>query len=649
LSNINISQKTTLKIGELAAQLGLEILNSGDLDRIIDSPNIYQIGYELIGFFDYNKCELKDSIHICGRKELMYMKTLSKEKLEGLLTKYFSFKFPALVITWDDPFQYTLIKLAKEYNITLLKSEKGTPVTIREMKFFLASKFVDEVVINDHIFLEIFGLGVLVTGYEDAKIGVTIELLERGHRIITDDNIIVRRLAENYLEGSNRLDKSFQDSHFFLNNKKDRNKIDITTQFGISSTRTKKKIDLLIVLEEWNEKKFYDRLGIDEVYEEILGEKVPKIILPVRRGRNLAVILEAAAMNTRFKKMGNNSAEFFVAEAKKIIDENKKNKEENKMDKKGLIVRILKNEFGLKVLNGAELLDTTFIDTTTIHRPALALSGFFDMYDDPKNICIQILSNDEFKFLESLPFEVRMKNLDKYLSYKFPMFVLTTDTDIPDYFFDLIKERNFILCRSPYRKSSQVIANFNGYLETYFGPSVSIHGVLLELYGFGVLITGKSEIGKSETALELIHRGHRLVADDFVKFSKDTRDYIIGKAARLPYFMEIRGLGIIDIKSLYGLGAVRINKRLDLVIELKDQKSEDYLTSVHYESATFEIFDKKIPKIVLYISSGRNAAAMAEIAVMNVMARALGHDPDKLYKEGMRRMTEEEKRLINEN
>ncbi|MDR3258750.1 MAG: HPr(Ser) kinase/phosphatase [Fusobacteriaceae bacterium] len=641
-------------MSDLIAQLQLEVLNPGNLDRIIDSPNIYQIGYELIGFFDYNKCELKDSIHICGRKELMYMKTLSKEKLENLLAKYFSFKFPALVITWNDPFQYELVKLAKEYNITLLKSEKGTPVTIRELKFFLSSKLVDEIIITDHIFLEIFGLGVLVTGYEDAKIGVTIELLERGHRIITDDNIIVRRLAENYLEGYNRLDKSLKDSRFFLNNKKDRNKIDITTQFGIRSTRTKKKIDLLIVLEEWNEKKFYDRLGLDEVYEEILGEKVPKIILPVRRGRNLAVILEAAAMNTRFKKMGNNSAEFFVAEAKKIIDENKKNKEENnkednRMEKKGLIVRILKNEFGLKVLHGAELLDTTFINTTTIHRPALALSGFFDMYNDPKNICIQILSNDEFKFLESLPLELRMKNLDKYLSYKFPMFVLTTDTDIPGYFFNLIKERNFILCRSPYKKSSQVIANFNGYLETYFGPSISIHGVLLELYGFGVLITGKSEIGKSETALELIHRGHRLVADDFVKFSKDARGYIIGKAARLPYFMEIRGLGIIDIKSLYGLGAVRINKRLDLVIELKDQKSEDYLTSVHYESATFEIFDKKIPKIVLYISSGRNAAAMAEIAVMNVMARALGHDPDQLYEEGMKRITEEEKRLIDEN
>ena len=121
----------------------------------------------------------------------------------------------------------------------------------------------------------------------------------------------------------------------------------------------------------------------------------------------------------------------------------------------------------------------------------------------------------------------------------------------------------------------------------------------------------------------------------------------MGTAANLPYFMEIRGLGIIDIKTLYGLGAVRINKKLDIVIELKEQEREDvYLTAVDYQTSSTEIIGKDVPKMVLYISSGRNAAAMVEIAVMNLMATKLGHDPEKLYKEGLKRMTEEEREVL---
>lgn len=192
-----------------------------------------------------------------------------------------------------------------------------------------------------------------------------------------------------------------------------------------------------------------------------------------------------------------------------------------------------------------------------------------------------------------------------------------------------------------------MIANFNSYLETHFTPNISVHGVFLELYGFGVLLSGKSGVGKSETALELIHRGHRLIADDLVKFVKDTGGDIVGSAANLPYFMEIRGLGIIDIKTLYGLGAVRINKKLDIVIELKEQESEnDYLTAVDYQNGVTEILGNNIPKMTLYISSGRNAAAMVEIAVMNLMATKLGHDPEKLYREGLKRMTEEERKVL---
>ncbi len=562
--------------------------------------------------------------------------------------KYFTYNFPALIITGETKVTKEMVEAAKKNNKTILKSPMRTSKTIREMKFFLSKELAEEKMINGYMLLEILGVGVMLTGYEDAKLGVTIELLERGHRLITDNHLIIKRMAENDLEGYNFFDKSTMDSHFFLDNPKDGSKIDVTTLFGIKATRKMKRIDMLIVLEEWDEKKFYDRLGLDEVTEEFLGENIPKLTIPVRKGRNLAIIVETAALNYRLKAMGLNSARYFMKQSQMLIMKNKKKQGERNMNgDKLLSVMQLKRQFNLKVLSGEDRLEETYIKTTSIHRPSLALAGYVENYKDEAYNGVQIFSKAEFKYLDTLPEEMRIKNISNYLQFKLPVLVLTADVEVPSYFLNLVKENNTILCRSSYKKASQVIANFNSFLETYFTPSISVHGVFVELYGFGVLLTGKSGVGKSETALELIHRGHRLIADDLVKFVKDTSGDIMGTAANLPYFMEIRGLGIIDIKTLYGLGAVRINKKLDIVIELKEQEREDvYLTAVDYQTSSTEIIGKDVPKMVLYISSGRNAAAMVEIAVMNLMATKLGHDPEKLYKEGLKRMTEEEREVL---
>lgn len=638
-------EKVTIR--DLKEHLDLDIINEGDLEFQVKYPSIYQIGYELIGFFEVDE-ELNNYIHIYGRKEARYLSKFSQEERKKIFDEYFKYNFPALIATNESIIFPEMIESAKENNKTLLKSHRRTSATIREAKFFLSKRLGEEQMVDGYIFLDVMGIGVLLTGYEDAKLGVTIELLERGHRLITDNHLMMKRVAENDLEGYNRVDKTIMDSHFFLDNLKDGSKIDVTTLFGIKATRKMKRIDFLIVLEEWNEKKFYDRLGLDEVYEEFLGGKIPKLTIPVRRGRNLAIIIETAALNYRLKMMGVNSAEYFMRESQKLIKSNKKKQGDKCMNNgKVLTVKQLKNQFNLKVLLGEENLDDTVIETTSIHRPSLALAGYVENYKDAAYNGVQIFSKAEFKFLSTLPEEVRIKNLENYLQFKLPVLVLTADVEVPEYFYNMVKERNMILCRSSYKKASQMIANFNSYLETNFTPNISVHGVFLELYGFGVLLSGKSGVGKSETALELIHRGHRLIADDLVKFVKDTGGDIVGSAANLPYFMEIRGLGIIDIKTLYGLGAVRINKKLDIVIELKEQESEnDYLTAVDYQNGVTEILGNNIPKMTLYISSGRNAAAMVEIAVMNLMATKLGHDPEKLYREGLKRMTEEERKVL---
>ena len=296
-------EKVTIR--DLKEHLDLDIINEGDLEFQVKYPSIYQIGYELIGFFEVDE-ELNNYIHIYGRKEARYLSKFSQEERKKIFDEYFKYNFPALIATNESIIFPEMIESAKENNKTLLKSHRRTSATIREAKFFLSKRLGEEQMVDGYIFLDVMGIGVLLTGYEDAKLGVTIELLERGHRLITDNHLMMKRVAENDLEGYNRVDKTIMDSHFFLDNLKDGSKIDVTTLFGIKATRKMKRIDFLIVLEEWNEKKFYDRLGLDEVYEEFLGGKIPKLTIPVRRGRNLAIIIETAALNYRLKMMGVN-------------------------------------------------------------------------------------------------------------------------------------------------------------------------------------------------------------------------------------------------------------------------------------------------------------------------------------------------------
>ncbi len=309
----------------------------------------------------------------------------------------------------------------------------------------------------------------------------------------------------------------------------------------------------------------------------------------------------------------------------------------------------------------------------------MALSGYFNLEEETyENKGLQLITNIELEYLEQLPPNKRKENLEKFFSYNFPSIILCGDLKLPEDFKTLVKENKKIVLRSSEKTPSRVIASLNSYLEQQFAETLTVHGVFLEMYGLGVLLTGRSGIGKSETALELIHRGHRLVADDLVKFRKSTDGEVIGTASKLPFFMEIRGLGIIDIKTLYGMSSVvlsknveaiieikeqetddyltRVNystgtdkiliidiktlygmssvvlsKNVEAIIEIKEQETDDYLTRVNYSTGTDKILDKEVYKAELYMSSGRNAAAMVEIVVMNLMAKKLGHNPEDSY------------------
>ena len=611
---------TYTTVREIVESLNLEVLNEGNLDLKIDIPNIYQIGYELVGFLDKESDELNKYINICSLKESRFIATFSKERKEKVISEYMSLDFPALIFTKDAIIAEEFYYYAKKHNKNILLSNEKASVTFRKLKFFLSKALSIEEEYENYSLMEIHGVGVLMSGYPNARKGVMIELLERGHRMITDKNLIIRRVGENDLVGYNSK-KREKLGHFYLEDIKG-GYVDVTDHFGVKSTRIEKKINIFIVLEEWNEKKFYDRLGLDVQYQDFVGEKIQKYIIPVRKGRNLAVIIETAALTFRLRRMGLNTPLEFLTKSQEIIERKKKEREED-MNINRLPIAKLINEFDLEIKYGEEKVSNTYIKSSNVYRPSLSLIGFFDLIEEVTNIGIQIFSKIEFKFLENLCPSERENNLKKFLTYDIPMIVLTADANPPDYFFELVKRSGHILAISPYKKASQIVANFNNYLDSFFSETISVHGVLVELFGFGVLLTGKSGIGKSETALELIHRGHRLIADDMVKFFRDTQGDVVGKSAELPFFMEIRGLGIIDIKTLYGLSAVRLSKSLDMIIELQAIDSTDYMSapSTHlYE----DVLGKPIKKRILEISSGRNAAAMVEVMVMDHMSGLLG-------------------------
>ena len=264
-----------------------------------------------------------------------------------------------------------------------------------------------------------------------------------------------------------------------------------------------------------------------------------------------------------------------------------------------------------------------YVDSAEINRPGLQFAGFFEHFAYDR---LQIVGRTEYTYFGYMDRDARRNVLDKYFSYDIPALITTRGLKVNDDVIELAKKHNKIVL-STKRNTTRLINNLANFLDSKLAPSLTVHGVLVDVYGIGVLIKGESSIGKSETALELIQRGHRLVADDAVEIEKIDDAILIGKAPEvLQHFMEIRGIGIIDVKSLYGVGATKTKKGIDLVINLEAWNDSKYYDRLGLDKEYEDILGLEVEKLVLPVKPGRNTAMIVEVAAMNLRQRGMGYD-----------------------
>jgi HPr kinase/phosphorylase len=270
------------------------------------------------------------------------------------------------------------------------------------------------------------------------------------------------------------------------------------------------------------------------------------------------------------------------------------------------------------------------INASDINRPALQLSGYFEHFDAAR---VQIIGMVEYTYLQQLENTKKESIYRQFLSSDIPCVIFCRDLQPDDMFLQLANEYNVPVLGSK-RGTSEFMAEIIYYLSEQLAPSITIHGVLVDVYGEGLLIMGESGIGKSEAALELIRRGHRLVTDDVVEIRKINEHVLMGTSPDITrHFIELRGIGIIDVKSLFGVECVKEKQQIDMVIKLEDWKKENEYDRLGMEEEYTEFLGNKVVCHSLPIRPGRNLAVICEAAAVNHRQKKMGYNAaQELYR-----------------
>ncbi|MGI2329395.1 HPr(Ser) kinase/phosphatase [Planococcus sp. YIM B11945] len=276
--------------------------------------------------------------------------------------------------------------------------------------------------------------------------------------------------------------------------------------------------------------------------------------------------------------------------------------------------------FDLKLISGQEGIGR-HIPISDISRPGLEMAGYFTHY--PANR-VQLLGKTELSFFEMLEDGERKERMLKLCTDDTPVVIIAHDMEVPKELIEASGKKHVpvLATKMPTTRFSSLLTNF---LESQLAPTTAVHGVLVDIYGVGVLLTGKSGVGKSETALELVKKGHRLVADDCVEIRQEGENTLIGQPPKLiEHLLEIRGVGIIDIMTLFGASAVRTFKRISLIIDLEIWDAEKTYDRLGLEEETMKIIDTEVTKLTIPVRPGRNLSVIIEVAAMNYRLKRMG-------------------------
>lgn len=297
-------------------------------------------------------------------------------------------------------------------------------------------------------------------------------------------------------------------------------------------------------------------------------------------------------------------------------------------------------ELDLEIVNPSSDIDNINIDSIEISRPGLQIGGYFNKFVPER---IQIIGNAEWHYYETLSLEERIRNIDEYFSYDMPALIFSRSLEVFPEILDLAKKHDITILRSK-KTTSSLVNKLVRYIELELAPETRLHGVFVEVYGVGIMITGKSGVGKSETALDLVIRGHRLISDDTI-IIKDIEGKLMGKSPEITrHFMEIRGLGILDIERLYGVGSVKNYEYIDLVVELEIWNEETEYDRIGLDQSFTKILNLDISTVTIPVRPGRNIAMIVEVAVRNYRQKLLGYNAAEELNKRIKEKSEEKRR-----
>ena len=280
-------------------------------------------------------------------------------------------------------------------------------------------------------------------------------------------------------------------------------------------------------------------------------------------------------------------------------------------------------ELNLEVLRGAEGYAERPIRTEDVNRPGLQLTGFFD-YFDPKRL--QVIGRVETTYLSGLTEEQRRESFEQLLSQEIPALIISRGMEPYPECMEMAEKYDRTILRSQ-DTTSVFMSNVIAALKNYLSPRITRHGVLVDVYGEGVLLLGESGVGKSETAIELVKRGHRLIADDAVEIKRTAAMRLMGSAPELiRHYIELRGIGVIDVRRLFGMSAVKDEAEIDMVINLEQWKDGAMYDRLGLENLYTTILDVQVPSLTVPVKPGRNLAVIVEVAAMNNRHKKMGYN-----------------------